>query len=69
MNKKLILPAIGLVVVLFAGWQGWNWFNHGRWTVVTDNAYIRADITMIAAKSEGYVREVSVADNSTVQAI
>jgi membrane fusion protein, multidrug efflux system len=67
MNKKPIFGAIALVIILAAAWQGWNWFNHGRWIVKTDNAYVRADITMIAAKAEGYVRELAVADNAQVQ--
>jgi membrane fusion protein, multidrug efflux system len=67
MSKKTIFGAIAVVVILAAAWFGWNWFKLGRWIVSTDNAYIRADITMIAAKSEGFVRELLVVDNSQVQ--
>jgi membrane fusion protein, multidrug efflux system len=68
MNKKIIMGAVGASVLFFAAWQGNNWYQHGRWIVETDNAYVRADITMIAAKSEGYVREIAVGDNARVQA-
>lgn len=34
----------------------------------TDNAYVRADITAIAAKVQGYVAEVAVDDNQRVRA-
>jgi membrane fusion protein, multidrug efflux system len=68
MKKKPLLGALALVLILAAAWQGWSWFSHGRWIVSTDNAYVRADITMIAAKTEGYVREVVVGDNVRVQA-
>jgi membrane fusion protein, multidrug efflux system len=67
MNKKSIFSLIGLSVLLVAAWIGWNWFSQGRWVVKTDNAYVRADITMIAAKAEGYVREIAVTDNAQVQ--
>ena len=67
MSKRIIFGALGLVLIIVAAWQGWNWFSHGRWIVSTDNAYVRADITMIAAKSEGYVTKLNVADNAHVQ--
>jgi membrane fusion protein, multidrug efflux system len=68
MNKKYIFMGVGLVALGFVAFQGWNWWDHGRFMIKTDNAYVRADITMIAAKTEGYVRAVSVADNAQVQA-
>ena len=34
----------------------------------TDNAYVRGDVTPIAPKVSGYVREVAIADNQAVQA-
>ncbi|MFC5699370.1 HlyD family secretion protein [Pseudomonas sp. GCM10022186] len=34
----------------------------------TDNAYVRGDVTSLAAKVSGYVTRVEVADNQTVQA-
>jgi membrane fusion protein, multidrug efflux system len=67
MKAKPILSGIGLVLLGFAAWQGWSWFAHGRWIVKTDNAYVRADITMIAAKTEGYVRTIAVVENASVQ--
>jgi membrane fusion protein, multidrug efflux system len=67
MNKKYIFMGVGLMAAGLAAFQGWNWWDHGRFIVKTDNAYVRADITMIAAKTEGYVRAVSVADNAKVQ--
>ncbi len=67
MTKKLLLPALGAIFLAIALWFAWNWYTTGRWIVATDNAYIRADITMIAAKTEGYVREIPVADNQQVQ--
>lgn len=68
MNKKHIFLGVGVAVFGLGAWQGWNWWDHGRFVVKTDNAYVRADITMISAKTEGYVRALSVADNAKVQA-
>jgi membrane fusion protein, multidrug efflux system len=68
MNKKYIFMGLGVVALGFGALQGWNWWDHGRFMVKTDNAYVRADITMISAKTEGYVRAISVADNAQVQA-
>jgi multidrug resistance efflux pump len=45
-----------------------NWWTHGRFVQTTDNAYIRADISVIAARVGGYVESVDVADNQVVAA-
>jgi membrane fusion protein (multidrug efflux system) len=56
----------GIIVVLFATrWD--NWVG-GRVHQVTDDAYIRADITPLSAKVEGYVRRVAVNDFQRVKA-
>jgi membrane fusion protein (multidrug efflux system) len=68
MNRKPIFAGVAIVVLAGSAWLGWNWYEHGRWVVKTDNAYVRGDITMIAAKTEGYVSSIAVGDNATVQA-
>jgi membrane fusion protein, multidrug efflux system len=68
MKKNLILGGLACAGIVGALIVGWNWYDHGRWIVETDNAYVRADITMISAKTEGYVRSINVADNARVQA-
>jgi membrane fusion protein (multidrug efflux system) len=45
-----------------------NWATVGRYQMSTDNAYVRADISMLSAKIDGYVRELPVADNQSVKA-
>jgi membrane fusion protein (multidrug efflux system) len=57
----------GAALVLLALWLG-NWFMVGRHQVSTDNAYVRADISLISAKIEGYVRAVPAAENAAVHA-
>jgi membrane fusion protein (multidrug efflux system) len=55
--------AFALVLALAA-----HWLVDGRFRVSTDNAYVRADISLISAKIEGYVRAVPAAENSAVHA-
>lgn len=54
---------VGLLIILSFGW-----LYAGRFEEETDNAYLRADITSIAPKVSGYVVDVDVADNETVEA-
>jgi membrane fusion protein, multidrug efflux system len=65
------LAAIGLVAALAlaaGGWYGHHWLTVGRFIVSTDDAYVRADATTLAAKVSGYVKSVGVADNAYVHA-
>jgi membrane fusion protein (multidrug efflux system) len=66
MNRKKILTTIGGVVGLGALWAIGSWLLVGRYHISTDNAYVRADITMVAAKTEGYVRKIDAHDNAKV---
>ncbi|MEO1963745.1 HlyD family secretion protein [Hyphomonas sp.] len=66
--RKYILSGAGLLLALFAGYQGIHWLVAGRYEITTDNAYIRADIATIAPKVQGYVEHVHVTDNQAVKA-
>ncbi len=57
--------ALTLVVILAMLGQ---WFVLGRHQMATDNAYVRADISLISAKIEGYVRALPAAENQSVRA-
>ncbi len=64
-KKKMIgvLLCVSAVVVMAAGWA------MALWRVTsTDNAYVRADVTSLAAKVAGYVTAVEVGDNQSVRA-
>ncbi len=50
------------------GWFGWDWWVNGRFTVSTDDAYVKADTTVLAAKIAGYVTQVVARDNAAVKA-
>ncbi|MHC8395418.1 HlyD family secretion protein [Pseudomonas sp. LB3P93] len=59
-----ILLCIGAVVVLAAGWA----MAVSSGSTSTDNAYVRGDVTSLAAKVAGYVTAVEVKDNQAVRA-
>jgi len=66
-RRGLALVGAGVVFVLVALWGG-QWCILGRYQVSTENAYVRADISLISAKIEGYVRAVPAVENSSVHA-
>ena len=64
-----MLVGIGALAALwFGGNYGWHWWTEGRFQEVTDNAYVRADVTLVAATIAGYVASVEVEDNQPVTA-
>jgi membrane fusion protein (multidrug efflux system) len=65
--RRLILLLLVLGGLTTAVAQGWYWWEHGRFRQSTDNAYLRADITPIAARVAGYVAEIAVTDNQRVE--
>jgi membrane fusion protein (multidrug efflux system) len=67
------LRRIALVLALLAGTAIGAYYGHGYWTTgryleSTDDAYVKADSTIIAPKVSGYVGEVLVGDNQPVKA-
>src|SRR5215813_12055045 len=55
--RLVVLVAAGAVATLFATqWDRWVGDNTRQ---VTDDAYIRGDITPLSAKVEGYIRRVA----------
>lgn len=67
-RKRLLLGAAAALVVAAAGWYGTHWLTVGRFLVSTDDAYVRADTTTLAAKVSGYISSVDVNDNAFVHA-
>ncbi len=60
-----VLAAAGVIVVLFATqWDRWVGMSVRQ---VTDDAYVRGDITPLSAKVDGYVRRVLVDDFQRVK--
>ena len=55
----LVLALAGILLVLYA----WRLPPFHSPVETTENAYVRADISMISARVEGYVRTLAVEDN------
>lgn len=66
-RRGLMIAGGAVLFVLVALWGG-NWFFVGRYLVSTDNAYVRADISLISPQVEGYVRAIPAAENQSVHA-
>src|SRR5271170_6100366 len=67
--RKYGVPAlVVLLAVLILATITWNWnsWEGGRIEQVTDDAYVRGDITPLSTKVAGLVKEVSVSDYQSV---
>src|SRR5262249_40026823 len=70
--RKVLRRAV-LAVALLAGTAAGAYYGHDYWTTgryleSTDDAYVKADSTIIAPKVSGYIAEVLVGDNQPVKA-
>jgi membrane fusion protein (multidrug efflux system) len=67
-RKRLILLALLVIVGGGAAYKGYDWYTRTRFLVSTDDAYVKADTAVIAAKVSGYISFVSIIDNQPVKA-
>lgn len=68
-NRKRIVAIVVLAAALgLGGWKGYGWYTDGRFVVSTDDAYVKADQSVVAAKVAGLVASIDVADNARVKA-
>jgi membrane fusion protein, multidrug efflux system len=67
-RRKVLLGAVATIAVGAAGWFGYNYLTVGRFMVSTDDAYVQAYNTTLAAKVSGYLASVPVTDNTVVHA-
>ncbi len=65
-RRTLVLGAVVALGVGVASWFGYDWLTVGRFTVSTDDAYVQAYNTTLAAKVSGYIASVPVTDNTYV---
>ncbi len=71
-RRKRAKPA--LIGVAFLGatvgaiYFGYDYWTSGRFLVSTDDAYVKADYTVVAPKISGYIAQVLVEDNQRVKA-
>jgi membrane fusion protein, multidrug efflux system len=70
-RRAIKRAAIGLVLALgvaAAADYGYGYVTVGRYLETTDDAYVKADSTLISPKVSGYIAEVLVSDNEKVKA-
>ncbi|MDA9409640.1 HlyD family secretion protein [Bradyrhizobium sp. CCBAU 45384] len=70
--RKMVRRA-ALILALLAGaattaYYGHDYWTTGRYLETTDDAYVKADSTIIAPKVSGYIAKVLVGDNAKVRA-
>src|SRR5271165_7425117 len=61
-----ILVVLLALAVLITFTRNWNSWEGGKAEQVTDDAYVRGDLTPLSTKVAGIVRDVSVSDFQTV---
>jgi membrane fusion protein (multidrug efflux system) len=66
--KRAVLALAGALAVAGAADFGHYYRTTGRYLETTDDAYVKADSTIIAPRVSGYISEVLVADNEKVEA-
>jgi membrane fusion protein (multidrug efflux system) len=67
-RKRMILLGVLGVALIAGAVFGYRYWTVGRFLVSTDDAYVRADMTTLAAKVSGYVDAVPVSNNQAVKA-
>ncbi|HEY4164882.1 MAG TPA: HlyD family secretion protein, partial [Dongiaceae bacterium] len=67
-KRQVILGAVALLALAAGTYYGEEYWRVGRFEESTDDAYVKADFTMVAPKVSGYIAEVLVDDNQTVKA-
>src|SRR4051812_19719684 len=65
--RKLLLMGAAAIALAGAGWYGYDYWTVGRFSVSTDDAYVKADNTTIAPKVSGYLNQVLAGDNQHVK--
>jgi membrane fusion protein, multidrug efflux system len=66
--KRVAIALTAIAIVAVAGYYGWNWYDRSRSVQVTDDAYVRGEITAISPRVTGYATEVLVDDDIRVKA-
>ncbi|WP_371346784.1 HlyD family secretion protein [Ancylobacter sp. IITR112] len=67
-RRKLVVGAVLLALLAGGGYYGANWWQVGRFMVSTDDAYVGADTSILAAKVGGHVVAFDVDTNQPVKA-
>ncbi len=65
---RVFLVVAGVALVVGGGWWLWHYWTVGRFIESTNDAYLQADQVTIAPKVGGYVEDVMVQANASVEA-
>jgi membrane fusion protein (multidrug efflux system) len=68
LGRRALVGAAILLALGTAGDFGYRWWTIGRFIESTDDAYVSAHNTTLAAKVAGYVSTIAVEDNARVKA-
>jgi membrane fusion protein (multidrug efflux system) len=67
MKLRTTMFGMALVGALFGGGAyGVNWWELRQFVVITDNAYVRGNVTAISSRVDGYIETVHVRANQSV---
>lgn len=66
--KRMLIAAAAVIVLGTGAMYGTRWLTTGRYQISTDDAYVRAHNTTLAAKVPGYVSTIAIEDNARVRA-
>ena len=64
--RRFVVPVLILAALGHGGKTAYDYFVEGRFLVSTDDAYVGADTSIIAAKAMGHLTAVPVVDNQVV---
>jgi len=67
-KRKFVMMGIGLVLALAAAGYAGYYTLVGRFYVSTDDAYVRANNTMLGARVAGHISSILAGDNTSVRA-
>jgi membrane fusion protein, multidrug efflux system len=65
-RRKLVLMGVGLLLALALAGYGVHYLLVGRFYVSTDDAYVRANNTMLGARVSGHIAAILPGDNAVV---
>jgi len=67
-KRTVVLGTLVLIALAAGGYYGEDYYRVGRFLESTDDAYVKADFTIVAPKVSGYIAEVRAEDNQAVKA-
>src|SRR5216684_1878979 len=67
-RRKFALMGVGLLLALAAASYGVHYLLVGRFFISTDDAYVRANNTMLGARVSGHIAAILPGDNALVRA-